>query len=268
MRKPVWIGVAVVATLVAALALYFVLKTDNVARSYHDETFVPMPVPNATTGQTPNATIQMPQNQTINVIKPPFNASAYEVNYTFVFTVSYSGIAVTIEGWMVIGVGPSGNYSFGMLSIPLVGTATYKTVTTEDGATYTLTCVSDFCRVDEEEEWPFVRLIDGINVTQTVLGQCQRLNYTGTLYEEKGILDPKALRKLFQETHGNYTAYVCEVNGVVLSADLASTAFVYDAPVRATLKMEAVKAGPYSHETYRQILQEIEEKLRNEAVEK
>ncbi len=269
MRKSVWIGVAVAVVLVAALALYFMLKTDNVGRSYHDETFVPMPTPNATDQATLNITIQTPQlppNQTVNVVKPPFNASAYEVNYTITFSVSTSGITVTIEGWTVIGVGPAGNYSFGMLTIPLRGTATYKTVTTEDGTTYTLACALGYCRVVEEEEWPFARLIDGINVTRTVLGQCQRLNYTGTLYEERGTLDPKALRKLLQEVYGNYTAYVCEVNGVMLSADLASTAFVYDTPVRVTLKMEAAWAGPYSPETYRQVLQEIEEGLRNEAV--
>jgi hypothetical protein len=43
----------------------------------------------------------------------------------------------------------------------------------------------------------------------------------------------------------------------VLSADLTSTAVVYDTPVRVTLKLEAVDAGPYRPDTYRQILQEI-----------
>ncbi len=267
MRKPVWMGVAVVATLIAALTLYFVLKTDNVGRSYHNKTLTPIPAPNATTGQTaPNMTFQTPP-PTVNVTKPPFNASAYEVNYTITFSVSTGGITVTIEGWTVIGVGPFGNYSFGVLTIPLRGAATYKTVTTEDGATYTLACALDYCRAIEEEEWPFTRLIDGINVTRTVLGPCQRLNYTGVSYEERGVLDPKALRRLLQEVSGNYTAYVCEVNGVVLSADLISAAVVYDASVRVTLKMEAAQAGPYSPETYRKILQEIKERLRNETAE-
>jgi hypothetical protein len=49
----------------------------------------------------------------------------------------------------------------------------------------------------------------------------------------------------------------------VLSADLTSTAVVYDMPVHITLKLEAVNAGPYRPETYRQIIQEIEAELRN-----
>jgi hypothetical protein len=65
---------------------------------------------------------------------------------------------------------------------------------------------------------------------------------------------------------GNYTAYVCEVNGVMLSADLTSTVVMHDTLIRITLKMAAVEAGPYSPETYRQILQEVEAaKLRNGA---
>jgi len=207
--------------------------------------------------------IQTPPLGKIDV-RPPFNASAYEVNYTITFAVSTGSITVTIEGWTVIGVGPFDNYSFGMHTVPLRGTATYKTVTMEGGATYTLARALDCYRVVEEGEWPFTSLIDGIDVTRTVLGQCQRLNYTGVLYEERGVLDPRALRRLLQEVSGNYTAYACEVNGAMLSADLVSTAIVYDASVRAALKMEAVKAGPYDPETCRQILQEIEKKLREE----
>jgi len=47
----------------------------------------------------------------------------------------------------------------------------------------------------------------------------------------------------------------------MLSVDLTSTAIVYDAPVCITLKLEAVKAGPYNADTYRQIFQEVEERL-------
>jgi hypothetical protein len=264
MRKAAWIGVATAVLLVAVLTLYFMLKTDNIGRTHHDhrnKTLIP--TPNATQ-TTPNIT-QTPQPPQ-NVAKPPFNASSYEVNYTLVFAVSYGGIAATIEGWMVIGVGPYGNYSFGMFTMPLVGVAAYKTVTMEDGV-YTLMCALGGCRVVEEDEWPFDRLIDGVNVTRTVLGQCRWLNYTGVVYEERGVLDPKAFSRTAGGLTGNYTAYVCEVHEVVLSADLVSTAIVNDAPVRVTLKMEAVKAGPYNADTHRQILQEVEEKLRDVASE-
>jgi hypothetical protein len=247
MRK-LWMGVVAAAVLVVAvLVLYF--KMSHVDRSYYDA------IP---TGQTaPNITTTSPLSQTVGVVKPPFNASAYEVNYTIVFAVSTGGITVTIDGWMVIGVGPFGNYSFGVLTVPLRGTAAYKTATMENGTTYTLACAAGDCTVIEEEEWPFSRLIDGVNVTRTAKGQCKHLNYTGMLYEERGALDPKAMRRLIQEMTGNYTAYICEVNGVALSADLTSTAVVYDTPVRVMLKLEAVDAGPYRPDTYHQILQEI-----------
>jgi hypothetical protein len=43
----------------------------------------------------------------------------------------------------------------------------------------------------------------------------------------------------------------------MLSADLTATASAHGEMMRITLKMEAVKAGPYSSETYRRILQEV-----------
>ena len=260
MNKLVWIGVAAVAAaLLFVVWMYFMIvdhtppseKPKQIGNTTASRT--PQHVDNTTTSRT-----QTPQPPpTAASIKPPFNASAYEVNYTIVFAVSTGGITVTIDGWTAIGVGPFGNYSFGVLTVPLRGTATYKTATMEDGATYTLACAAGDCTVIEDEEWPFSRLIDGVNVTRTAKGQCKHLNYTGVLYEERGALDPKALRRLIQEMTGNYTAYICEVNGVVLSADLTSTAVVYDALVRVTLKLEAVNAGPYRPDTYRQILQEI-----------
>jgi hypothetical protein len=191
---------------------------------------------------------------TTAVVKPPFNASAYEVNYTLVFTISFSGITSIMEGWMVIGTGPSGNYSFGMLTVPLQGTATYK-LATEGNTTYTMSCLHGECVV-EEEEWPFTGLIEGVNViTRTAKGQCRHLNYTGTLYEEQGVLE--AFSSFIEGPSGNYTAYVCEVNGVILSADLVATASARGEMIRITLKIEAVKAGPYRPATHRLILKEI-----------
>jgi hypothetical protein len=172
-----------------------------------------------------------------------------------VFTISFSGITATMEGWMVIGTGPSGNYSFGMLTVPLQGTATFKSAT-EGNVTYTMSCFHGDCTVNEEE-WPFTSLIEGVNVTRTAKGQCRRLNYTGTLYEERGMLDPKAFSRFIEGLSGNYTAYVCEVNRVMLSADLMATASAHGEMIRITLKMEAAKAGPYSSETYHRILQEV-----------
>ncbi len=270
MNKLAWVGVAAVAAALLLSLWLFLIPVNHVPppdKLIDNATTTQTAQPPPTTAAKPPSTATEPSPRPSTAIRLPFNASSYEANYTIVFSVSAGGITVTIEGWMVIGTGPSGNYSFGLLIIPLRGAATYKTVTMEDNATYTLTCALNYCRAVEEEEWPFTRLIDGINVTRTVLGQCRHLNYTGVLYKEYGILDPKALRRLLQEMSGNYTAYVCEVNGVALSADLVSTAVIYDTSVRVTLKLEAVKVGPYSPETYRQILQEVEEALRNESTD-
>jgi hypothetical protein len=247
MYKLVWIGVAAVAAVL--LFTWWFYSTPIVDYAAPPDRF--KQIGNTTTSRT-----QTPQPPpTTVVVKPPFNVSAYEVNYTVVFTVSFSGITATMEGWMVIGTGPFGNYSFGMLTVPLQGTATFKSAT-EGNVTYTMTCFRGECTVNEEE-WPFTGLIEGINVTRTAKGQCRRLNYTGTLHEEQGVLDPKAFSRFIEGLFGNYTAYVCEVNGVMLAADLTATASAHGEPIRITLKIEAVKAGPYSSETYRRILQEV-----------
>jgi len=246
MNKLVWIGVAAVAAVL--LFMVWIYSIDS--RPAPPDRFKQisnMTTSRAQTPQPPPATA---------VVKPPFNASVYEVNYTLVFTVSFIGVTMTVEGWMVIGTGPAGNYSFGILTVPFQGTVMYKTAT-EGNTTYTMSCFRGDCIVNEEEEWPFTSLIEGVNATRTAKGQCRRLNYTGTLYEERGMLDPKALPRFIGDLPGNYTAYVCEVNGVMFSADLTAVASAHDERILITLKMEAVKAGPYSSETYRRILQEV-----------
>jgi len=252
MNKLVWIGVAAVA----AVLLFMVWNIETLPTP--PDRFIQ--IDNTTANQIPqvdnSTTTRTPQPPPATaVVEPPFNASAYEVNYTLVFTVSLSGITMTVEGWSVIGVGLAGNYSFGMITVPLQGTATFKSAT-EGNTTYTMTCLHGFCTVNEEE-WPFTSLIEGVNVTRTAKGQCRWLNYTGTLYEERGMLDPKAFSRFIEGLSGNYTAYVCEVNGVMLSADLTATASARGEVIRITLKMEAVKAGPYRPDTYRLILEEI-----------
>jgi hypothetical protein len=268
--KLAWVGVAAIAAVLLFLLWLCFIPVDHVPppdrfkqidNTTTTQTAQPPPTPAATakpsnvTAKPPSTTTE-PSPRPSAAIKLSFNASSYEVNYTFVFTVSLSGITVTIEGWMVVGTGPFGNYSFGMMTVPLHGTATFKSAT-EGNVIYTMKCFRGECVVDEEGEWPFVGLIDGINVTRTAKGQCRRLNYTGTLYEERGVLDPKALPRFIGELSGNYTAYVCEVNGVMLAADLVATASTYGETIRITLKMEAVEAGPYRPNTYRLILKEI-----------
>jgi hypothetical protein len=247
MNKLLWTGaVAVAAVLLFIVWMYSTFIDSRPAPPDRFKQISNMTTSRAQTPQPPPATA---------VVKPPFNASAYEVNYTLVFTVSLSGITITVEGWTVVGVGPSGNYSFGMLALPLRDIVTYKSAT-EGNTTYTMSCFHGDCIVNEEE-WPFTGLIEGVNATRTAKGQCRWLNYTGTLYEEQGMLDPKALPRFIGELSGNYTAYVCEVNGVMLSADLTATASAHGEMIRITLKMEAVKAGPYHPDTYRLILKEI-----------
>jgi hypothetical protein len=248
MNKLVWMGIAAVAAVL--LFTWWMYSTFIDSRVAPPDRF--KQIDDTTTSRT-----QTPQPPPATAaVKPPFNASAHEVNYTFVFTVSYGGVTATVEGWMVIGTGPSGNYSFGMLTVPLLGTATYKSAT-EGNVTYTMSCFRGECEVKKEEEWPFTGLIEGVNVTRIVKGQCEWLNYTGVLYEERGTLDPKAFSRFIEGLSGNYTAYVCEVDGVILSADLVATASARGEMIRTTLKMEAVKAGPYRPDVYRLILKEI-----------
>jgi hypothetical protein len=71
------------------------------------------------------------------------------------------------------------------------------------------------------------------------------------------MFDPKAPPHHMEGFLGNYTAYICEVNGVILSADLVATASARGEPVRVVLKMEATKAGPYRPDTYSLILKEV-----------
>jgi hypothetical protein len=255
MNKLVWIGVAAVGAVLLFMVWMYSMFIDS------------RPVPpdrskqidNATTSQTqtpqsPPATATAKPPST--VAEPPFNASSYEANYTVVLTVSFRGVVVTMDGWIVIGVGPAGNYSLGMITVPLRGTVTYKSAT-EGNTTYTMSCFHGICTI-EEEEWPFTSLlVEGVNVTRTAKGQCRWSNYTGTLYEERGMLDPKAFSRFMEGMTGNYTAHICEVNGVILYAYLVSTASMRGEPVRVTLKIETVKAGTYSVDVYNRILQEI-----------
>jgi len=99
---------------------------------------------------------------------------------------------------------------------------------------------------DEEGERPLAR--DGINVTKTVLGRRQRLVCIGVLYEAAGTTRGHCAGYCKKQK-----LYVC--GGVMLSAS---------PPLYTTLSLrtEAVKAGPYSSETYSQILQNRKEALR------
>jgi hypothetical protein len=247
MNKLVWIGVAAVAAVL--LFMVWMYSTFIDSRVAPPDRF--KQIDNTTTSRT-----QTPQPPpTTAVVKPPFNAFAYEVNYTLVFTISFSGVTITTEGWFVVGVGPSGNYSFGTFtSLPLRDVATYKSATEGDTA-YIMTCLHGHCTVDRGK-WSFT-LIEGVNATRTAVGQCRHLSYAGTLYEERGMLKPKTSSHLVEDVLGNYTAYICEVNGVMLSANLTATALARSEAARITMKIEAVKAGPYRPDTYRLILKEI-----------
>jgi hypothetical protein len=201
---------------------------------------------------------QPPSSRKGGAAEASFDASAYEVNYTLLFAISLGSVTLTTEGWFVVGVGPSGNYSFGAFtSLPLRDVATYKSAT-EGGATYVVACLYGHCTVDRRKWSPAI--IEGVNATRTAVGQCRHLGYAGTLYEERGMLKPKTLHRRVEDVLGNYTAYICEVNGVVLSANLTAAALSRGEAARITMKIEAVKVGPYRPDTYRLILKEVKTK--------
>ncbi|KUO87703.1 MAG: hypothetical protein AT715_06250 [Thermoproteus sp. JCHS_4] len=278
-----WIALALLAA-VAAFAIYFMSTVETLPTAPSTTaaptatTVQPTSAPPATQTAaqgtqpvTPQTSSTPREAQTTTSTppapaQPPFNASSYEVNYTIAFTVSTGNLSMRLSGWVVVAAGPKGNYSFGVLtaSLPPHGaeSAVVKSAT-EGNVTYTMTCYLDGgCRVDTEGGWPLAELVEGANVTRTAKGQCSRLGYAGVLYEERGELRPEAFRGILDEGwSGNYTAHVCEVAGVMLSADLTATAAPRGgaAAVTVELKMEAVKAAPFNHTAYEQILQEIKQ---------
>jgi hypothetical protein len=95
------------------------------------------------------------------------------VNYALVFAVSLSSVTITAEGWFVVGVRPSGNYSFGMFnSLPFRGTAMYKSAA-EGGTACIMTCLCGHCTVDRRKR--LFALIEGVNATRTAVGRCWHL---------------------------------------------------------------------------------------------
>ena len=237
-------GIAAAAVLFAAtLVLYFTFS----GISYHGRTLPPAP----NVGQMPQIS-QPPSLQKAGAVETSFDASAYEVNCTLVFAISLSGVTITAEGWFVVGVGPSGGYSFGAsTSLPLRGTAMYKSAA-EGGTAYVMTCLRGHRTVDRRR-WSFA-LIEGVNAARTAVGRCRHLSRAGTLYEERGMLRPKTRRA--EDALGNCTAYICEVNGAVLSANLTATALAHGNAVYIAMKMEAVKMAPCRPDAHRLILKE------------
>jgi len=237
-------GIAAAAVLFAA-ALHFVFS------GYHGGTSPQMPVLNV--GQMPQ--VSQPPSKG-DAAEASFDASAYGANYTLVFTFSLGGATLTTEGWFVVGVGPSGNYSFGSFTFqPLRDAAVYKSATEGDVA-HIVTCFDEHCTADRKR-WPFANLIEGIGAARTAVGQCRHLGYTGTLYEERGMLKPKTPRRQAESGLGNYTAYICEVDGVMLYANLTATVSTRGEAVYTAMKIEAVKMGPYRPDVHRLILKEI-----------
>jgi hypothetical protein len=248
MNRLVWVGVIAVAAVLLLTWWLYSTAGDYDTRFKQAGSMIAgqtsQPPPAAAVAEMPGGTAKL-----------PFSASSYEANYTITFTAFFNSITVTMEGWSVVGVGPSGNYSFGVYTASLWGATTYKTAT-EGNAAYTMTCINRFCTVSKEK-WRPAGITSGINVVRTARGPCRHLNYTGVWYEERGMFDPKAPPHHMEGFLGNYTAYICEVNGVILSADLVATASVRGEPVRVVLKMEATKAGPYRPDTYSLILKEV-----------
>ena len=90
-----------------------------------------------------------------------------------VFAVSLSSVTITAEGWFVVGVRPSGNYSFGMFnSLPFRGTAIYKSAA-EGGTACIMTCLCGHCTVDRRKR--LFALIEGVNAARTAMGRCWHL---------------------------------------------------------------------------------------------
>ncbi|MGC8584378.1 MAG: hypothetical protein ACP5MH_11735, partial [Thermoproteus sp.] len=200
---------------------------------------------------------------------PPFNASYFEANYTLTMNVAMGSVSLRLWGWLLQGVGPLGNYSVLNLTAVLPGrgpvSASYTAVA-RGNLTYIVACSGGRCvgrtaPVNKTELSLFSGLFSG---AMQASGNCTYLNYTGVELRGSGNMSAGSIPGLagLPNGTGNYTAEICEAYGVPLSAsvNLRMGLGLYNETVviDMSLKLSAVRVGPYSPERYRQLLEEAE----------
>ena len=273
------IALIVLLLLIAGAALYFFYAAQEGASAYSPTT--PSEAPPAQTPPSETAPAQTPPAPpppvTPTPAQPPFGAGNYEVNYTVRAVVFVGGFGLQISGWNVVGVGPSGNYSFGKLTVDVPGQGPVEILfksATEGNLTYIVNCAAGQCQAEvAPADDAMFSLVAGANATRTPKGHCVQLGYDGELYEERGRLGPETFAQILGDLQGNgtgtYVVDICEVRGVPLSVkgDLYMNMTVYGQrlTVKMTVTYAATTASPFSPERYTQLLQEVKTAHRTEA---
>lgn len=209
------------------------------------------------------------------VTQPPFSEKNFEANYSVVLTYTEplpygSFIKFSARGWAVVGVGPTGNYTHGVLylgdEIPLINKFPLEFLSVSEGRRYrSAYCVAFFCQTTDLPPFLTPRLQGEV----VVKGTCNHLGYSGALVEARGRADPNYA----VPQSGIYETSACVVNGVPVKISIT---IKYNATVRipitipgvvvpttevktAILQIDAVaiKIGPYNTTRYQEILKQI-----------
>lgn len=182
----------------------------------------------------------------------PFGKGNYEANYTIRGVIISGGYRQEIVvGWIVVGNGPSGNYSYG----EIMG-ARFK-VASEKDTLYIVSCTFGACtRMTHNPSWLLL-----IPVKQDALkpsGPCQALGYVGTLYTGATRQSAELIGSIPLQAAGDVTVATCVVNGVPLTIRITTTATMSGQTLyQSILDMNATKVGPFNGDTYRKILAEV-----------
>ncbi|MGK0549723.1 MAG: hypothetical protein ABWU84_08870 [Pyrobaculum sp.] len=182
----------------------------------------------------------------------PFSKGNYEANYTIKGVVIGGGYRHEIAvGWIVVGSGPSGNYSYG----EIMG-AGFKAASERD-ALYVVSCTFGVCtRMTHSPSW--LLLIPARLDALKPSGTCQALGYTGALYTGVAGQSAELIGSIPLQSAGNVTATTCVVNGVPLTIRITTTAALSGKPLyQSILDINATRVSPFNGDTYRKILAEV-----------
>jgi hypothetical protein len=197
---------------------------------------------------------------------PGFDARRYEANYSVDVSGEAGAVPVRVRGWLVVGVGPRGNYSYGELAASVLSfkaTVTIKAAT-EGGALRFVACLDGVCRAGSAPaNASAMGLLAGLlNVTRVEVGRCRHMQYEGTLLEERGVILPR-WPLAPPGVRASYRGVSCAVRGVRLRT-LADVSLELPGPLRARVaalrvNVTAVRVGAYSEEAYGRVLGEVRE---------
>ncbi|MCU7787475.1 hypothetical protein ODS41_06030 [Pyrobaculum sp. 3827-6] len=240
MRWGVYVVVAVIA-VVAVLALVFLRGSAPTPSS----TATALTAPGGATGGVAVSASW------------PVDVAEYEVNYTFAIRVEVQGVEARIEGWLLVGEGAVGNYTYGRLRLPLsIGWVEIYSAYF-NGSVVTRTCVGGVCHYSEEGAELFTLGAASRNVTKLEREACRWRNYTGVLTKAYGTIKLGGFTAPFSG-RGNFTEVSCATGRLVLTSRLEVNATAESGmSARVVYEAEASRVGPFNKSLYRLIVEEL-----------